>query len=102
MLTELDHSRTIDIPENPANQSNIIMMGDPLLYLVLATGPGNPPAVRFFASGSVRFVSKPGQKPEPQCLGGVDTRTGHKPAVFWPGCTRPTVPNYGSCNFGSN
>jgi len=29
--------------------------------LVLATGPGNLPAVRFLAGGSVRFGSKPGQ-----------------------------------------
>jgi hypothetical protein len=34
------------------------------------------------AGGSVRLGSKPGQKPEPHCLGGVVTRTGHKPAVF--------------------
>jgi len=46
------------------------------LAIVLATGPGNPPAVRFLAGGSVRFGSLPGQKPEPRCLGGFVTRTG--------------------------
>jgi len=58
--------------------------------LVLATGPGNPPAVRFLAGGSVRFGSRPVQKTELRCIGGVETRTGHKPAVFWPGisCSR--------------
>jgi hypothetical protein len=52
------------------------------LRLVLATGPGNPPAVRVLARGSVRFVSRRGQKPDLPCLGGVVNRTGHKPAVF--------------------
>jgi len=32
MLTELDHSRTIDRPENPGNQSKIFKMVDPLWY----------------------------------------------------------------------
>jgi len=70
--------------------------------LVLATGPGNPPAVRVLTGGSVRFGSKPGQKPDPLCLGGFVTRTGHKPAVFWPGCTWTAVPFCGSSNFRSN
>ena len=50
--------------------------------LVLAMGPGNPQAVRFLAGGSVRFGSRTGQKPEPHCLGGFVTRTGHKPPVL--------------------
>jgi hypothetical protein len=32
MLTELDHSRTIDRPENPGNQTKIFQMVDPLRY----------------------------------------------------------------------
>jgi len=70
--------------------------------LVLATGPGNPPAVRFLASGSVWFGSLPGQKPEPLCLGGFVTRTGPKPCVFWPGRNRTVGPFRGSYIFGSN
>jgi len=53
--------------------------------LLLATGPGNTGAVRFLSSGSVPFGSKPGQKPEPLCLGGVVTQSGHKPTVFFHG-----------------
>ena len=60
--------------------------------LVLAMGLGNLPAVRVLASGSVRFGSLPNQKPDPLCLGGFVTWTGHKPAGFWPGWNRTTVP----------
>jgi len=41
--------------------------------IVLPTGPGSLPEVRFLASGSVLFGSKPGQKPNPLCPGGVVT-----------------------------
>jgi hypothetical protein len=61
--------------------------------LVLATGPGNPPAVRVLTGGSVRFGSRPGQKPDPLCLGGFVTRTGHRTAGIWPGWNRTAVPN---------
>jgi len=37
---------------------------------VLATGPGNPPAVRVRIANTVRFGSKPVQKPDPLHLGG--------------------------------
>jgi len=69
------------------------------LGVVLATGPGNPPPVRVLTGGSVRFGSLPGRKPEPRGLGGFITRTGHKPAVFWPGCTRTAGPFHGSSIF---
>ena len=72
------------------------------MLIVLATGPGNLPAVRFLASDSVRFGSRPGQKPDLLCVGGSVTRTGHKPAVFWPGWNQPVVPYYVSYNFGSS
>ena len=72
------------------------------MYLVLATGPGNLPVVRYLASGSVWLGSRLGQKPDPLCLGRVVTRTGHKPAVFWPGWYWTVVPYYGSYNFGSS
>jgi len=55
------------------------------IRLVLATGPGNLPVVRFLASRSVQFGSRPGQKPNPLCLGRFVTQTGHKPAGYWPG-----------------
>ena len=59
--------------------------------LVLAAGPGNPPAVWVLTGGSVQFSSNTGQIPDPLCLGGVDSRTGPKPAVFWLGWNRPVV-----------
>ena len=68
--------------------------------IVLATGPGSPPAVRVLTGGSVQFGSRTGQKPDPRCLGGFVTRTGHKPAVFWPGWNRTVVPFCGSYYFG--
>jgi len=58
---------------------------------VLAMGPGNPPAVGFLAGGSVRFGYRPGEKPDLLCLGGVVTRTGHKPTGCWLGGTAPLV-----------
>ena len=61
--------------------------------LVLATGRGNPPAVRLLAGGSVQFCAKPGQNPDPLCLGGFVTRTGHRTVGFWPGWNRTVVPN---------
>ena len=47
--------------------------------LVLAKSPGNPPAVWVLTGSSVQFGSRTGQRPDPLCLGGVVTRTGHKP-----------------------
>jgi hypothetical protein len=37
--------------------------------LVLATGPGNPPAVRVWTAKTGRFGSRTVQKPDPQTLG---------------------------------
>jgi len=70
--------------------------------LVLATGPGNPPAVQFLTGGYVRFGSLPGQKPEPLCLGGFVTWNEPKPCVFWPGRNQTAGPFCGSYIFGSN
>jgi hypothetical protein len=39
-------------------------------HLVLATGPGNPPAVRVWTAKTGRFGSRPVQKPDPLTLGG--------------------------------
>jgi len=41
-----------------------------LIQVVLATGPFNPPAVRVQIAKTVRFGSKPVQKPDPLHLGG--------------------------------
>jgi hypothetical protein len=38
--------------------------------VVLATGPGNPPAVRVWTGKTVRFDSRTVQKPDPELLGG--------------------------------
>jgi len=59
--------------------------------VLLAMGPGNPPAVRVLTSGSVRFSSKPGQKPEPLMSWRVVTRTGHRTLGIWAGWNRTTV-----------
>jgi hypothetical protein len=40
-------------------------------WLVLATCPGNPPAVWFLAGGLVWFGSTPGQKPDHTVLAGL-------------------------------
>jgi hypothetical protein len=50
--------------------------------VLLATGLGNRLWVRFLAGGSVQFGFRTGQKPNPLCLSGVVTWTGHKAAVF--------------------
>jgi len=39
-------------------------------YVVLATGPGNPPAGRVWTAKTGRFSSRPVQKPDPLTLGG--------------------------------
>jgi len=41
-----------------------------MFKLVLATGPGNPPAVRVWTTEMAWFGSKPAQKPDPLTLGG--------------------------------
>jgi hypothetical protein len=68
--------------------------------LVVATGPGNPPVVRVLTSSSVQFCSRTGQQPDLGCHGGFVTRTGHKPAIFWPDWNRTVVPFCSSYYFG--
>jgi len=60
------------------------------MKVVLAMGLGNPPAVRVLTSGLFWFGSRPGQKPDPLCLAGFVTRTGHRTAGIWPGWNRTT------------
>ena len=61
--------------------------------LVLATGPGNPPAVRVLTCGSVWFGSRTGQKPEPLFSWWDVTRPGHRSAGIWPGWSQTPVSN---------
>jgi len=61
--------------------------------VVLAMGPGNPPAVQFFAGSLVQFSSRPSRKHDPLCLGGFVTWTGLGTMGFWLGWNRTTVPN---------
>jgi hypothetical protein len=63
--------------------------------IVLATSLGNPLVVQVLRSSLVWFGSRPGQKPDPLCLRGIVTLTGHEPAVFWPGSTWTEIPYYG-------
>jgi len=69
-------------------------LGDPTI--VLATGPGNPPAVRVRTGKMVRFSSGTVQKPDPQRLGGPNP----DPYPSIRGCCRvsldPSVPISGS------
>jgi hypothetical protein len=61
---------------NVCNQSPLrstMMQGHKLLkhcWLVLVTGPGNPPAVQVWTAKTGRFGSRLGQKPNPLTLGG--------------------------------
>jgi len=60
--------------------------------VVLATGPGNPPAVRDWTGNTVWCCSRPAQDPDQLCLGGVVTWTGHRTLGFWPGWNQTAVP----------
>jgi succinate dehydrogenase hydrophobic anchor subunit len=51
--------------------------------VVLATGPGNLPAVWVWTSQTVWFSSTAVRKSELLCLGRVGIRTGLKPVVDW-------------------
>lgn len=70
-------------------------------YGLLATRPGNLPAVRLLTSGSIQFSLRTGQKPDPLCLAEVVTRTGHELTVYWPGWNRTGDPLCGSFFFGT-
>jgi len=53
-----------------SNLQNSIGKGPCEWWLVLATGPGNPPAVRVWTAKTGRFGSRTVQKPDLQTLGG--------------------------------
>jgi hypothetical protein len=50
---------------------------------VLATGPGNPPAVRVWAAKTGWFGSRPGQKPDLLTLGGLNLYPYSTTRSFW-------------------
>jgi len=64
-----------------------------LTHLVLATGLGNPPAVRVMTGSSVWLSSRPSQKPESHLSWRVVTWPGHRTADICPLWNRTAVPN---------
>jgi len=64
--------------------------------LVLATGPGNPPAVRVWTGKTVRFSSKTLQKPNQQTLGGPNPDAYLSTRGFRRVSLDPSVPISGS------
>jgi hypothetical protein len=63
---------------------------------VLATGPGNPPAVRVCTGKTVRFGSRPVQKPDPELLGGPNLYPYPSTRGFCRVWLDPSVPVSGS------
>jgi len=74
----------------PEVQLDCILANDCLV--VLPTGPGNPPVVRDWTGKTVWFGSRPVQKPNPLCLGGVVTLTRQRTVSVWPGWNWTVVP----------
>jgi hypothetical protein len=70
--------------------------------LVIATGPGNLPAVEVVTGGPIRFGSRPGRRPNPLCPGVFVTRTGYNSLFFDQVVPRPWCLFHGSSNFRSN
>jgi hypothetical protein len=66
------------------------------LWVVLATGAGNPPAVWAWTAKPGRFGSRPVQKPNPLTLGGPNTVPYPSIRVFRPVWLDPLVPICGS------
>jgi len=65
-------------------------------WVVLATGPGNPPAVRVWTGKMVRFGSRPVQKPDPELLGGPNPYSYPSTRGFCRVWLDPSVPVSGS------
>ena len=70
--------------------------------LLLATGPGNRPAVQVLAGGSVQFGSRPGQKPDPLLSADLLPGPGIYPEVFGPVGTGLRLQLYVSETLASN
>jgi len=64
--------------------------------IVLATGPGDPPAVRVWTAKTGRFGSRTGQKPDPQTLGGPNPDLYPSTLGFRQVWLDPSVPISGS------
>jgi hypothetical protein len=65
-------------------------------FLVLATGPGNPPAVRVWTTKTGRFKFKPIQTPDPLTVGGPHPDPYTSTSRFRRVCLDPAVPISGS------
>jgi hypothetical protein len=65
-------------------------------YLVLATGPGNPPAVWVWTGKTGQFGSRTVQKPDPQTLGRPNPNPYPSTARFRPIWLDPSVQISGS------
>jgi len=72
-----------------------LVVGAPRL-VVLATGPGNPPAVRVWTRKTVRFSSRTVQKPDPELLGGPNPYQYPSTSGFCRVWLDPSVPVSGS------
>jgi len=79
----------------------ILRMRHPILQ-VLATAPGNQPAVWVWTGKTIRFGSSPVQQSELLCVSWFDTLTGHKPTVVWPGLSYSRASFSRTQNFASN
>jgi len=66
------------------------------IRVVLATGPGNPPAVLVWIGKTVLFGSRPIQKPDPELLGGPNPYLYQSTCWFWRVCLDQSVPVSGS------
>jgi len=66
------------------------------LAVVLATGPGNPPAVRVWTGKTVRFGSRTVQKPDRELLGGPNPYPYPSTRGFCRVWLDPSVPVSGS------
>jgi len=64
--------------------------------VVVATGPGNPPAVWVWHTKTVQFGSRPIQKPHPLSLGGPNPDLYPSPNRFCRVWIDPSVPMSGS------
>ena len=63
---------------------------------MLATGPGNLPAVQVWSGKTVRFGFRPVQKPGPEVLGGPNPYPYPSTRAFCRVCLDPSVPVSGS------
>src|SRR5882757_2314502 len=99
-MSSLEHSRShLVFRSSRKPYSKVKCISD--VQLVLVTGLGNLPVVRFLAGDLVWFSSLPGQKPHPQCLSGFVTRPDINPRLIGHVGTEPQFQHFGSHTFAS-